>query len=97
MKKVTVTYARKHFSQILAQAEAGEEVAIVRSGIPIARLVGLSTRRVLGRFRDSVWVADDFDSPLPDEILAAFEERSPKKKIGQKKPPLEDQVTDKMP
>ena len=86
MKKITVEYARKHFSQILARAEAGEEVTIVRSGSPIARLVGLSTRRILGTHRDSVWIADDFDGPLPNEILAAFEGRSLKRKPGKEAP-----------
>jgi len=28
--------------------------------------------RPLGFARNKVWIADDFDAPLPDEILAAF-------------------------
>ena len=31
-----------------------------------------ANRRALGACRDEIWVADDFDAPLPPEILAGF-------------------------
>ena len=81
VKKTTVEYVRKHFSQILAQVEAGEEITIIRSGVPVARLVPMDEpkkRRELGLHRDSIWIADDFDAPLPAEILDSFEGKKPK-------------------
>src|SRR5437016_4331407 len=81
VKKITVEHAKNHFSQILAQVEAGEEITIIRSGIPVARLVRMDKpkkRRKLGMHQGSVWVADDFDAPLPAEILDAFEGKKPK-------------------
>jgi antitoxin (DNA-binding transcriptional repressor) of toxin-antitoxin stability system len=55
--------------------QRGEEIIIARDGEPIARLVPLRTavKRVLGADRGLVKVADDFDAPLPPELLAEFE------------------------
>jgi len=30
---------------------------------------------VFGLLKGKIWVADDFDAPLPDELLAQFEGR----------------------
>jgi len=35
--------------------------------------------RKLGVFRGTLEIPDDFDAPLPDEILDLFEGREPKK------------------
>ena len=80
---VNIHYAKTHLSKLLQRAEAGEEITIARHGVPVARLVPVVKqvqRRQLGMYRDRVWIADDFDAPLPDEILDAFEGRAPKRK-----------------
>jgi antitoxin (DNA-binding transcriptional repressor) of toxin-antitoxin stability system len=54
---------------------AGEEITIARAGVPIARLVALETaraRRPLDLDRGVYAVPEDFDAPLPREILAGF-------------------------
>jgi hypothetical protein len=33
-----------------------------------------------GFLRSKVWISDDFDATLPEEIQAAFEGRDPRKK-----------------
>jgi len=53
----------------------GEEVVIARAGEPIARLVRIQperTTRPLGMDKGSVVVPDDFNDPLPPELLAQF-------------------------
>jgi prevent-host-death family protein len=73
---VNVHEAKTHFSQLLKRVEAGEEIVITRAGQPVARLVPMERprhKRVLGADADSVTIADDFDAPLPDELLRAFE------------------------
>ena len=72
---VNVHEAKTHLSRLLARVEAGEEVIIARSGRPVARLLALAQpgKRVLGQDKGRVWIADDFDAPLPEEILADFE------------------------
>lgn len=60
--------AKSTLSQLVEQAERGEEILIARAGEPVARIVGLrvGSRRVLGQWRGRVRMADDFDAPLPD-------------------------------
>jgi prevent-host-death family protein len=76
MEIVNVHAAKTHLSQLLARVEAGEDIVIGRAGHPVARLVpftGTATpRRRFGGWRGKGWIADDFDAPLPDEILKAF-------------------------
>lgn len=74
MDSFNVHEAKTHFSRILAKVQAGEEVIIAKAGQPIARIVPIrsSTPRVADR-ETRVWVAPDFDAPLPDEWLDAFE------------------------
>jgi prevent-host-death family protein len=73
MEPVNVHEAKTHLSRLLERVEAGEEVVIARSGHPIARLVpiGPTRPRVPGRLKGAVIVADDFDSPLPEELWAS--------------------------
>ncbi len=66
--KVEMHEAKTHLSLLLAQAEAGEDVVIVRGEKPVARLVSYqqSARpRRLGLFRGQVKIAKEFDEPLP--------------------------------
>jgi prevent-host-death family protein len=73
---VTVHEAKTHLSRLLARVEAGDEVVIGRAGKPVARLVAVTTDgpepRVLGQWHGRVEIGDDFDAPLPEDILAAF-------------------------
>ncbi len=73
---VNIHEAKTNLSRLLLRVSAGEEVIIARSGKPVARLVPLverPARRVLGTARGKVTIAPDFDAPLPDDILDAFE------------------------
>ncbi len=76
MKTVNVHEAKTHLSRLLARVAAGEEIVISRAGKPIARLVpiaGARETRALGTERGRIVIADDFDAPLPDDVLSAFE------------------------
>jgi prevent-host-death family protein len=79
METVNIHEAKTHFSRLVERAERGEEIIIARSGRPVARLVpleDLEKPRVFGRMRGKIRIADDFDAPLPDEILDQFENGS---------------------
>lgn len=70
--------ARTELSKLLDRASVGEEIIIAKAGRPVAKLVPFeepATRRKPGGWEGEVWVADDFDAPLPNELLAAFENR----------------------
>lgn len=52
---------------------------IAKAGKPVAHLVAakkLRKRRNLGFLAGKFKVPDDFDAPLPDEVMADFEGRS---------------------
>jgi antitoxin (DNA-binding transcriptional repressor) of toxin-antitoxin stability system len=72
--------AKTQLSRPADEAAAGEEIIIARAGKPIARLVPLATpptlqKRVLSRLAGQLTVPADFDTPLPDDVLDAFEGR----------------------
>lgn len=73
-----VREAKTQLSKLLAKAEAGEEVVIVKAGRPIARLLPMAKRRLRtpGTEKGAFWVAVDFDASLPDAVVEGFEGRS---------------------
>lgn len=75
MIEVGVHEAKTTLSELLRRVTAGEEVTITRSGEPVARIIPAQRRgrRVLGRDRGMFEVPDDFDAPLPGEVLEDFE------------------------
>lgn len=74
MDVVNVQEAKTHLSRLLDRVAAGEEIILARAGTPVARLAPLAvTPRRPGRGRGRIRMADDFDGPLPDELLDAFE------------------------
>ncbi|HYL89711.1 MAG TPA: type II toxin-antitoxin system Phd/YefM family antitoxin [Burkholderiales bacterium] len=78
MEKVNVHQAKTHFSRLLERAEQGEEFVIARAGKPVARLGPLHkspTKRRLGALKGKIKVPEDFDAPLPESVLRAFEGR----------------------
>jgi prevent-host-death family protein len=74
---VSLYEAKTHLSELVEQAAQGREIVIAKSGKPKARLVPLApkdTRRMRkpGGGKGRVWIAPDFDAPLPSEVLKAF-------------------------
>jgi prevent-host-death family protein len=74
-RQVNLYEAKTKLSRLVERAAAGEEIIIAKDGKPRARLVPLKQeppRRRPGAGRGKVWIADDFDAPLPADLLAAF-------------------------
>jgi prevent-host-death family protein len=83
MSKVNVHEAKTRFSRLLRRVAAGEEITIANRGVPVARLVPIpaeGTTRKLGFFRGQMTILDDFDTPLPEEVLNLFEGKRRSKK-----------------
>lgn len=73
---VNIHEAKTHLSRLLARVREGEEVVIAKAGVPVARLVPVTqrpARRVPGSAAGLIEIMPDFDDPLPDEVLDAFE------------------------
>ena len=76
MKLVNIHEAKTHLSRLLIRVSAGEEIIIAKAGKPLARLLPWresEKNRVPGLDKGSFIVPDDFDDPLPPEIIQAFE------------------------
>lgn len=76
MPTVTIREARTQLSKLLDAVAEGEEVIISKAGKPAAKLVPFEAPLPLrkpGSMRGKIRMADDFDSPLPDDIQAAFD------------------------
>jgi len=70
MKQVNIADAKAQLSDLVQRAVAGEEFIIARDNKPLVRLVSVSSGtacvRAPGSAKGAVWIADDFDAPLPD-------------------------------
>jgi len=70
---VDLSEAKTHLSELVERAAAGEEITIAKAGTPRARLVPLPTGpRRAGALKGKVWMARDFDAPLPPGLLRQF-------------------------
>jgi antitoxin (DNA-binding transcriptional repressor) of toxin-antitoxin stability system len=66
--------------RLLDQVAAGEEIVIAHAGQPVARLAPFEPHRAPrapGLLKGKIWIAEDFDEPLPAQILAAFRGEHP--------------------
>ena len=76
MPTVTIREARTQLSKLIDAVAEGEEIIISRGGKPAAKLVPIdsdSPTRKPGSMKGKICMAADFDSPLPDDIQAAFD------------------------
>ena len=75
MATVNLHAAKTHLSRLVDKAMAGEDVVIAKAGKPMVRLVPIpakSRRTGFGTLKGRIRISDDFDAPLPDEMLRAF-------------------------
>ena len=66
--------AKSRLSELLRAVASGQEVEILRSGRPVAKLVPYAPRqsREMGTDVGRVTIADDFDAALPKAVLDSF-------------------------
>jgi prevent-host-death family protein len=80
---VDIHAAKVHLSRLIDQVDAGEEIVISRHGRPVARLVPAAAAqpRKPGLLEGKgCWIAEDFDGPLPDDLLDLFEGKRNRKR-----------------
>jgi prevent-host-death family protein len=80
MKQVTMAKAKAELSALLDRVESGETVVITRRHRAVAEVRPAGPRRrakprPFGLCQAEFRVPDDFDSPLPDDLLAGFDGR----------------------
>lgn len=75
---INIHEAKTHLSRIIDEVAAGAEVIIAKAGKPMARLTAIEATvrpKRLGLLKGKIKVADDFNSPLDDDVIAGFEGR----------------------
>lgn len=75
MHTVKIYEAKTHLSRLIEEVQDGEEVIISRGTVAVARLVPyISDKKVRkpGYLKGKIRIAEDFDAPLPEELLNAF-------------------------
>ncbi len=73
--QVNIYEAKSKLSKWINQVIAGEEVIVARAGKPVAKIVPFekpTQNRKPGSAKGKLIISDDFDSPLPDDILQGF-------------------------
>jgi prevent-host-death family protein len=78
MTTVNLHEAKTHLSRLVDEVAAGAEIIIAKAGKPMARLAPISTpirKKRLGLLKGKIKVPDDFNAPLDEETLSAFEGR----------------------
>ena len=76
MHKVNIHEAKTHLSRLVEEVSKGQEILIAKSGKPMAKLSGIKVpkpKRKPGFLKGKIKIAGDFDAPLPDGLLDAFE------------------------
>lgn len=71
---VNLYEAKSQLSSLVEEAAEGREVIIAKAGVPRARLVPVraAAARRPGGSKGRIWVAADFDAPLPPDVVAGF-------------------------
>jgi len=79
MSTVSLQEWQRDPAGLLDRVEAGEHLVVVRGGRQVAELRPLPATqpgpRPFGLCAGAFTVPDDFDAPLPEDVLRGFEER----------------------
>ena len=73
---VNIHEAKTHFSELVNAATEGKEIFIAKAGRPVAKLVSIKVKKPKVRFgilKGKIKISDDFDEPLPDDVIDLFE------------------------
>jgi len=77
MEVISMHQAKSTLSQLVKRASNGETILIGAYGKINAKLVPVTQpttpQKRIGILAGKLTVPDDFDAPLPDDVLAAFE------------------------
>jgi prevent-host-death family protein len=77
---VNISEAKAQLSRLVEEARQGRRVVIGRAGRPVAVLIAYDEDpepRIPGGWTGRVWVADDFDDPLPEDLQGFFDGGEP--------------------
>jgi len=80
MATVTIHAAQDTLPQLVARAEAGEEIVLSRGDEPVAKIVPIQPapkpkkRRQPGALKGKISIGPEFFEPLPEDELKAWDQ-----------------------
>jgi antitoxin (DNA-binding transcriptional repressor) of toxin-antitoxin stability system len=77
MTQMDVRDASGMLPDLIERVRAGEEVVLTEAGFPVARLVlpePVQKRRLIGLLKGKIEIAEDFDAPLPKDVMGDLED-----------------------
>lgn len=77
MEAINIHQAKTHLSRLVEEVAAGAEIVIAKNGVPRAKLVPLDAPRSIkfGVLKGKIRYPEDFDAPLPADVVSLFEGR----------------------
>ena len=75
MTIINIHEAKTHFSKLINDVQNGKEVIIAKAGKPVARVTVYEVQTSLrqgGQLKGLIDIPDDFDAPLPEDVLTGF-------------------------
>lgn len=76
MQQFNIYEVKTQLSRLVEQAHNGETIIIAKSGKPWAKIIPFDApkkRFKFGTMKGKIKVSDDFNAPLPDDIIDLFE------------------------
>ena len=80
MAQVEISEAASDLRELVERVRSGEDIVLIANGEALARMVPTMTAensvrppRTLGRLDGLYKIPEDFDAPLPDDLLDMFE------------------------
>ena len=75
--QVNLYEAKTQLSSLVDRAAGGEEIVIAKAGKPMAKLSPVASEKDLPRefgrnLLGITYIAEDFDAPLPEDVLEDF-------------------------
>ena len=64
--KVNLARAKAQFSDLVRRAMLGEDVIVTKENKPVVKIVPIKPARRKAGTGKGIWMAADFDAPLPD-------------------------------
>lgn len=75
MQQVNIYEAKTHFSQLISRVLLGDDIVIAKAGRPLVKIVPYipeNKQREPGSAKGAIKIAEDFNAPLPENMLHGF-------------------------
>jgi prevent-host-death family protein len=76
MQQFNIYEAKTQLSKLVEQAHNGETIIIAKSGKPWAKIIPFDAPKKqfkFGTMKGKITISDDFNAPLPEDVLDLFE------------------------